>query len=122
MLALVALNLPPDSWLIVDDAENFLDPTLSKRNPFRGFISYRRNLGVNVVLVCKDPLEFPRQLRTNARLWIARPGGDADILRWYKRVGFPEGGLADHEFWVGRPPGPFERIHAFALDSWDPPM
>jgi hypothetical protein len=127
-IAELAFRLRPGDWLIVDDAESYFHPrrTLSlaaTQNPFREFLNYRRNIGINVLLAAKNPLDFTVQMRNNTRLFIVHPSREPSILRWEKEAGFPAEEILPHGFfWVGSREGGWSRIDTNALDKWDPPV
>lgn len=111
-IALVAVDLAPGDWLVIDDAESFFEPHMSRRNAMRVLLQYRRNLGISVALAAKDPMDFPRQVRNNTDLWIVHPEGDVDVLTWERRAGVPTDPLPRGVFVAGRRGGPWSTITA----------
>lgn len=133
----IALKLEPGDWLVIDDAEEYFHPrrTLSlaaTQNPLRSFLNFRRNLGINIILAAKDPMDFTRQVRNNTRYFIAHPPRDPDVENWMRKAHIPvdedvlkEMGfwpLDDHDFIVGSRRMGWSKINTAALDKWNPPL
>jgi hypothetical protein len=133
----IALKLEPGDWIVIDDAESYFHPrrTLSlaaTQNPLREFLNYRRNLGINIILAAKDPMDFTRQVRNNTRYFIVHPPRDPDIETWLRKAHMPVDDDAleaagfnpfgDHDFIVGSRRMGWKKINTGALDSWVPPL
>lgn len=128
-IAQVALRLKPGDWLVIDDAESYFHPrrTISlaaSQNPLREFLNYRRNLGVNVILAAKDPMDFTRQARNNTRYFIVHPARDPDVLAWERKAEIPVDEMQQPHFGfiVGSRALGWSQVSTNSLDSWDPPL
>lgn len=112
----LAERLQVGDWIVVDDAEDYVHPWMSRLGLFERFLNHRKNTYLNVALTMKDPNEGPRRLRNVTTWWIVAPPREPAIARYLRDRGIPDEPLPPLFFWSGPRSGPFVKSDVKLLD------